>query len=113
MLFGEPGSKRVAERLQQCESIYASTLLEAELQAAAVREGVAVDARMMDALHWVHPDRRLTLELARVFEAGPLRGADAWHLACALFLVESPADIPFLTLDERQRAAAQRLGFVS
>jgi hypothetical protein len=53
----------------------------------------------------------LTPELERVFAGGYLKGADAWHLACALYLAEEPAKLAFLTLDRRQRAVARRLGF--
>ena len=40
-----------------------------------------------------------------------LRGADLWHVATALYLAESPADVDFLTLDPAQREAAAALGF--
>jgi len=47
----------------------------------------------------------------RVFAAGQVRGADAWHLATALWLTRHPAELPFLTLDARQREVASALGF--
>jgi len=37
--------------------------------------------------------------------------ADLWHVACALYLAESPRELPFFTLDQRQVAVARRLGF--
>lgn len=39
------------------------------------------------------------------------RGAEIWHLATALYLAESPGELPFFTLDERQRRVAAELGF--
>jgi len=42
---------------------------------------------------------------------GDVRGADLWHLACALFLTSVPAQIGFLTLDQRQNELAAALGF--
>ena len=60
----------------------------------------------------VSPDRPLSTELQRVAEAGYLRGADMWHVACALFLSPAPGELTFLTLDEPQRGEARRLGFV-
>lgn len=39
------------------------------------------------------------------------RGADLWHVASALYVAPSPADLYFLTLDERQRSVAATLGF--
>ena len=50
-------------------------------------------------------------EIKRVLEVGYVRGADAWHLACALYLFADPDDATFLTLDRRQRAATKKLGF--
>jgi len=40
-----------------------------------------------------------------------LKGADAWHLACALSIAEQPRKLAFLTLDRRQGAVARHLGF--
>jgi hypothetical protein len=36
---------------------------------------------------WILPDRRLTAEIQRVLDVHPLRGADLWHVATALYLV--------------------------
>jgi hypothetical protein len=58
----------------------------------------------------VFPDRPLGPEIVRVLEAGYARGADVWHLATALYLADDPADLPFLTLDVRQRELARALG---
>ena len=44
-------------------------------------------------------------------DAGYLRGADLWHVAAALFVAHEPGSIAFLTLDRRQRAVADTLGF--
>lgn len=48
---------------------------------------------------------------SNLLEVGYLRGADLWHLACALYLVEDPPEISFVTLDDRQRTVAAGLGF--
>lgn len=109
--LGERGARALARRLEHCERLFASNLLEAELRAAAAREHVEVDGDLLTWLDWVFPDRPLSEELARVLAAGYLRGADAWHVACALYLAGDPAELPFLTLDARQRAVARRLGF--
>jgi hypothetical protein len=66
---------------------------------------------LFDWMKWVLPERPLTQELERVFASGYLTGADAWHLACALYLAQVPGTLAFLTLDRRQRAVARRLGF--
>jgi predicted nucleic acid-binding protein len=109
--FAEPGHEEVAARLEGLDQVFASTLLEAELRAVLRREGVDDDGRLLGGLAWVHPDRRLTQEIDVILDAGPLRGADAWHVACALYLSPDPRELPFLTLDERQGAVVAALGF--
>lgn len=111
LAFGEPHHERVIELLTAGPELFAAPLLEAEFRAALVREEVERGLHMLDAFRWVLPDRALGPELGRVFAAGYARGADAWHLATALFLVERPGDLPFLTLDGRQRDLAEALGF--
>ena len=109
--FGEEGSGALARRLEGFDVLIASNLLEAEFRAALLREGVDPEGRLLGGITWVLPDRALSREIGRVLSVGYLRGADLWHLACALYLAEDPAELPFLTLDGRQRAVAEDLGF--
>jgi predicted nucleic acid-binding protein len=109
--FGEPGHESLAARLDGVDQLFSSNLLEAELRAALRREGVGGGEALIDGLSWVLPDRPLTPEIEAVLGAGSLRGADAWHLACALYLSPDPGDLEFLTLDRRQGAVAASLGF--
>jgi hypothetical protein len=55
--------------------------------------------------------RELLSSVPDLFARGYTRGADAWHLATALFLVQRPEDLPFLTFDRRQQAVARALGY--
>lgn len=109
--FGEAGAPKLARRLERFERVLASNLLEAELRSAFVRERVEPAGALFAWMQWVLPERPLSAELDRVFSAGYVRGADAWHLACALYVAEDPRELVFLTLDDRQRAVARRLGF--
>jgi hypothetical protein len=59
----------------------------------------------------VYPNRPLSDEFERVMVEGYVKGADLWHLACALFLAPEPKDLAFVTLDKRQEEVARRLGF--
>lgn len=111
LAMGERSARSLAKLFSGYDHLLASTLLEAELRAALRREAVgAAPERLLAGLRWVHPPRPLSAELGRVFEAGALRGGDAWHLASALFVAE-PAGLDFLTLDARQGEVARRLGF--
>ena len=107
--LGEPGAKATARRLAGYDVLLASGLLEAELIAACTREQLRTPSAA--SLSWVFPSRRLTAELERVFNSGYLRGADAWHLACALYVSPNPAELSFETLDLAQRKVARSLGF--
>jgi hypothetical protein len=109
--FGEAGHDRLLDEVGHYDRLYSSGLLEAELWSACTREGVERDPGLLAQLGWVLPDRPLSSELARVLDAGYLRGADAWHVACALFLADVPSSVSFLTLDESQGSVARALGF--
>jgi hypothetical protein len=113
-VFEEPRGDSLHWSLGSFESLYASNLLEAEAHSAASRAGFSVaplEERLSD-LRWVYPDRPLSREIRLVSLAGvSLKGADLWHLACALYLAGDPKGFPFLTLDDRQAEAARMLGF--
>lgn len=111
LALGEPGAARLRKRLSLGSPRFAASIAEAEVLAALTREGVAFTAAPIAGVQWVSPPRRLSRELARVFSTGYVRGADAWHLACALYLDASAQELTFLTLDERQREVAVSLGF--
>lgn len=108
--FNQPGAERFREavlRFQLC----AAPLLEAEWRSAHRREQVEPNLAELALIQWITPNRALSPELERVCAVGPVRGADAWHLATALFLAPDPSELTFLTLDDRQRAVAEALGF--
>lgn len=109
--FGEPGGAALARRLGRIDELFTSNLTEAEVLAALAREGEAAPRALFSAFSWVLPSRPLGEEISRALEAGRLRGADLWHLACALYLEPQPDRLVFLTLDSRQKSVASRLGF--
>ena len=109
--FGEARATALVRRLNSFDELVSANLLEAELRAVFVREKVPSDSELPFPISWVLPDRPLTAEIARVFDAGYLRGADCWHLATALYLAEEPEALSFVTADERQAAVARTLGF--
>lgn len=100
-------------RLSGYQSLVSSTLLEAEFRAALVRENVR--SRVVNLLSWVRwifPKRRLTLEINQILQLCAPKGADLWHLACALYVKdkENIEALSFLTLDRSQKDHARSLG---
>lgn len=110
ILFRERGSARVSRQLEHYDLLLSSNLLEAELRSSCAREAVEFAANTLTSISWVQPDRPLSDEFERVLDHGYVRGADLWHLACALFVAE-PDEMGFLTLDRSQSGVARSLGF--
>jgi len=114
-LFGQHAEAEARLRASTFEVLFAATLLEAEVLSAVVRERIVRydmrDDMMLDGIRPVLPVRSLRPEIERVLAAGYVRGADCLHLATALYLAPDPRELTFLTLDERQRAVAEALGF--
>jgi predicted nucleic acid-binding protein len=109
--FGERGAASLTKRLEGYDDLVSSNLLEAELRSTFARERVDPPAEFLLGVSWVIPDRPLSAEIARVLDAGYVRGGDCWHLATALYLAGDPAAMSFITLDARQKAVASALGF--
>jgi len=109
--FGEPGARPMITRRQSFSLVISSTLLEAEVFSALCRERREVTRAFHAELSLIAPDRALSEEIARVVEAGYVRGADCWHLATALYVAPEPSALTFLTLDLAQRKVAKALGF--
>jgi hypothetical protein len=111
--FDEPGGRAIPPLLAGFDRLFSSNVLEAEWRASLVRERVtgAADESLLGALTWIIPNRPLSSEIVRVLNAGYLRGADAWHLACALFLDPAGQELSVVTLDVDQRNVASALGF--
>lgn len=110
--FGERGASQCARRLASFGEVLSANLLEAELRAACRRERIEAVPAILGLITWVLPAKPLAAEIGRVLTHGYLRGADAWHLATALYVADEPASMTFLTLDVPQREVAAALGFV-
>ena len=109
--FRQPNWREQWRLLRSYSTRASSNLLEAEVRAAHLREGINIEPGLLKGIEWIFPDRALTEEIERVAEAGYVRGADLWHLATALSVSLSPGNVAFLTLDSRQAEVAATLGF--
>ena len=109
--FDEPGASAHARRLDEFARLISSNLLEAELRAAFMRENLLFPESAIAGIEWILPDRTLAPEFAAVLRTGYLRGADLWHVATALYVSPRSGGLTFATLDARQSAVAEELGF--
>lgn len=108
--FAEPSARTVREAVSAYDELVSSNLLEAELRSSAARESVTLEEAWLEPFSWVLPLRPLSGELSRALAGGYLRGADLWHVACALYVAGDVAALDFLTLDARQREIAAAAG---
>jgi predicted nucleic acid-binding protein len=114
IVLGEPGATRLQGILAGHDRVLTSDLLVAETLAAAVREGLDIELLRpaLSAVTLVLPSRSLEGEIRQALDVGRLRGADLWHVACALFVAGSArSDLAFLSRDAAQRTVVKRLGF--
>ena len=114
-LFDEAEGPTARAVLARYERLVSSDLFVAELASVASRENVAIArlTRHVDSISLLFPNRSLRDEMIQILQHGYVRGADLWHLACALFLSPNVADLDFLTFDKRQQSVASKLGFPS
>jgi len=116
ILLGEPRARFLQNLLERFDDLLAGDLLVAEALATAAREEVELEllAPALEAVDLVLPDRSLEPEMLEVLRHGRLRGADLWHLACALYVAgDAREDLSFLSRDAPQRKLARRLGFAT
>ena len=114
IIFGESPASALRRRLLKFERRLAGDLLRAEALSAARREALALDGLQptLAAISLVLPERSLEHEMREALRHGYLRGADLWHVACALYVAgDTRSDLTFLSRDQAQRAVARRLGF--
>lgn len=123
-LLGEPRSSEVADALKGSAGVIASdiTLIECErvlirawntgLLSEAERIGQSSDLARV-AAHWtqLRVDEDVVERARRPFPLEPIRTLDALHLASALVARSVAPGLVILTLDQRVRENAVRLGF--
>lgn len=108
-------SEQYSQFLEDAEEIVSSSLLEAEFLSVIHREkaNVSEGLRFLKQISLVVPDRSISKELELIFSKAYVRGADAFHLACALYLDPKANELRFLTADKQQEKAAKALGFTT
>ena len=112
ILFREPHSKKLLEIINQTSSTcYSSQILEAEVYASATRENIVLAEahKLLMHINLLLPERSLRKEYKEIFSAGYCRGADAYHIACALYLDPERTNLIFLTADQRQQEVAKKV----
>ncbi len=123
-LLGEPHQDVVREALASAELVLASDLALVECDRVLIRatidgritKGQAADRRVLlnkAAFHWgiLHMDNEILGRARRPFPIEPPRTLDALHLSCAIVARSTLPGLSVLSLDERVRTNALRLGF--
>lgn len=113
ILFEESARHKCLAILNKATEVMSSSLLEAEVLSVVRREGVGKKTAMslLNRISLFQPDRLLSIEFSRIFSLGYCKGADAFHLASALYIDPSAEELSFFTLDKQQFQLATRLGF--
>ena len=114
MILNQTDSSGLRIVLSQYDRVVSGDLIVAECLSVARRESFDVDAvlAVLGSVDLVHPSRSLASEIRHALNEAYLRGADLWHVACALFVAtDSPSTIAFLSRDRSQRRVASHLGF--
>lgn len=109
-LFDElPSNQRF---MGSSEKFLSSFLMESEVLSAAKREGLDLDlvTKELKKISFVRTES-LLIQLSEIFKVGYLRGADAYHLATAMWIQGKHSGLKFYTLDKRQKEVASTLGF--
>lgn len=116
IVFEEPRASRLRQILTRFDRVFASDVLVAEAFSAAAREHLdeALLLSPLQPISLVFPQRSLQPELRETLAHGYLRGADLWHVGCALFIAGTGRKgVAFLSRDATQRAVARALGFAT
>jgi uncharacterized protein len=96
----------------ECISALARLEREGKLAAVAVADALRRLAALEAAWTEVQPVARVRQVATRLLRVHDLRTGDALQLAAATIgASDQPADLPFVTLDERLMRAAEREGF--
>jgi uncharacterized protein len=125
LLTAESASRHMSDLFQRDRSLTAwwGTVVECEAAICRLRRSspeaatAVLDARLLLedlSVAWVEvePSEDVRRLARRSLGRHPLRAADAFQLAAALFASrDRPADLPFVCLDDRLAAAARLEGF--
>jgi predicted nucleic acid-binding protein len=125
-LLGEARGEEVVDALQGATRIIASDLTLVECERVLIRAwstGLMSETERVDqgavlnrvATHWtrLRLDDGVAERARRPFPLEPVRTLDALHLASALLARSLAPEVQLLTLDQRIRENAERLGFVT
>lgn len=112
-LWFEETTDSARQVVKKYDRLYSSEILIAEMLAFGKRGKIHEESLLavLTGITWVIPERSLLDEIRNILQYGYIRGADAWHLACACYLAPNRNEIAFLTRDSRQREIATLLGF--
>lgn len=112
LLLSEPDATLYHRITAQSGELMSSSLLEAEVLAAATREKVPDDVaeKVLQPISIIVPKRSLKNECQIILEKGYCRGGDLFHLATLLYVDPTLMEIEILTADQQQKEVARKVG---
>lgn len=101
------------KQLQSADDVISSQLIESELMSVCRREEVDLEIAFeyLNKVSLIIPDRSLRREITATLKHGYCRGADLFHLSCALYIDPNASELHFLTADDKQKDLAKKMGF--
>ena len=125
-LLGQAEGGDVAAALRDSDGVFASDLTLVECERVLIRAwstGLITEAERVDqtaalarvTVHWtrLRVEEEVLERSMRPFPIEPVRTLDALHLASALVARSVAPGVQLLTLDQRVRENATRIGFVT
>ena len=112
VIFQEKNYQDYQRKLDKSDNLISSYLLEAEIYSTTKREKISLQIAddYLKYISMLLPDRSLQPEYHKIFQVGYCRGADAHHIASALYLDPAGQDLYFLSADKKQCALAKKVG---
>ncbi len=105
--------KVLKNQLESADDVISSQLIESELMSVCRREEVDLEIAFeyLNKVSLIIPDRSLRQEITKILKHGYCRGADLFHLSCALYIDPEAKELQFLTSDDKQKTLAKKTGF--
>lgn len=111
--FREKEYQRMRTTLSEAADVLSSSLLVAEMASTFKREEIDMVflEPCVQSISIYYPNASLLPYYKKILTQGYCRGANLFHLACAMQLDPEVKELSFATHDSQQKKLAEKLGF--